>query len=199
MTNRMEERYEGAFLDALDLPEGKLVPVTIEHIAEPFAEKDSAGKAIKSAILSFKGKTKRLVLNKTNFKNLKAMFGRNPADWIGKTISIQRRYLDAAHGFGQNNTLAIRIIPPPGTPILKSAANFMGSATPYTDGRKRQPEPPPDEAPAGVREWATAIKVLQSPGAIAEFRASVLPTCPAELMAMVEDILHSHELTIANQ
>jgi len=29
----LEERYEGSFLDALDLPEGKLVAVTIESIA----------------------------------------------------------------------------------------------------------------------------------------------------------------------
>jgi hypothetical protein len=149
MNDKMAERYEGAFLDALDLPECVEVSVTIESIVEPFAEKDAAGKPIKSAILAFKGKHKRLVLNKTNFKNLKAMFGRSPDDWIGKAIKIQRRYLDAAHGFGVNNTLAIRIIPPVGTPILKSAANFMGSSTPCGSRptKKQQPERQPGDEP----------------------------------------------------
>jgi len=146
MTDRMAERYEGHFLDALDLPEGTLVPVTIEGMVEPLAERDASGKVIKSAILSFAGKEKRLILNKTNYKNLKAMFGKSPQDWIGKPIHIQRRYLDAAHAFGIDNTMAIRIIPPKGTPILKSAANYMGQALPY--GATAKPKPAEEPEPA---------------------------------------------------
>ena len=67
MTTRMEEQYEGAFLDALDLPEGQKVAVTIESLAEPGTEKDSAKRLIKRAILSFAGKQKRLIINKTNY------------------------------------------------------------------------------------------------------------------------------------
>jgi hypothetical protein len=147
MTSKIEDRYEGAFLDALDLPEGTLVPVVIESVADPYSEKDTRGKVIDHAVLTFKGKQKRLILNKTNFKNLKAMFGKSPSAWIGKTINIQRRYLRAAQGFGTENCLAIRIVPPVGTPILKSAANFMGSPHPYGDTPKpqRQREPGEDE------------------------------------------------------
>jgi len=201
MTTKFEDRYEGHFLDALDLPEGKLVPVTIEHVAEPFSEKDTAGKPIKSAIIAFKGKHKRLVLNTTNFKNLKAMFSRDPKDWIGKTVNIQRRYLDAAHGFGQNNTLAIRIVPPVGTPILKSAANFMGSPTPYgTVPTKPKAAPRSEPAPepsaqlsAKVEEWRTGIAALTSMESCAEFRRDILPGCPADIAEEVAKIISQRE------
>lgn len=129
--SKMSDRYEGDFLDALDLPEGVLAPVTIESLAEPGTEKDAAGKLIKQAILAFKDKHKRLILNVTNYKNLKAMFKRDTVNWMGKEIMIQRRYLEAKRAFGVHNTMCIRIIPPVGTPILTSAAKFMGSVTPY--------------------------------------------------------------------
>lgn len=200
MTNALEERYEGNFLDALDLPEGKLVAVVIEAVAEPNTERDSAKKPIKNAILSFKGKSKRLVINKTNYKNLKAMFGRDPEAWLGKTVNIQRRYLDGAHGFGVNNTLCIRIVPPVGTPILKSAANFMGQPHPYGDvpqqqvmpaqEKLKQPAPdPPAETPTDkvLREWLTAVEALKSVEGGDEFHTTLLPTVPKEIKQQVVD------------
>lgn len=203
MTTPMESRYEGQFLDALDLPQGVEVPVVIESIAEPCSEMDAATKPIKSAILAFKGKTKRLILNKTNFKNLKAMFGRDPKDWIGKTVKIQRRYLDAAHGFGVQNTLCIRIIPPVGTPILKSAANFMGSVNPYGDvPQQQQPTSKKNttsngKSPLDLQHWLTGIKTLQSSETCAEFRATVLADCPDAIRVDVERALAEREQVLA--
>jgi hypothetical protein len=146
--SKIEETYEGHFLDALDLPEGVLVPVEIEAIVEPFAEKDAAGKPIKQAIVAFKGKKKRLILNKTNWRNLKAMFGRDHLQWIGQTITIQRRYLEASKAFGVQNTMAIRVVPPVGTPILRSAAAYMGQPKPYGQTRPKKQEAPPEPPPA---------------------------------------------------
>ena len=199
MSSKMEDRYEGAFLDALDLPEGIEAPVTVESIAEPFMEKDSAGKVIKSAILAFKDKKKRLVLNKTNFRNLKAMFGKNPGDWIGKQIKIQRRYLDAAHGFGVNNTLCIRIIPPTGTPILSSAARFMGSPEPYGQNEQTKKLPPtvprPKEKPlAGItnkRKWSVPPEQRATTAmnkAEETFKAGDLPGLKTKLEMLNENI-----------
>lgn len=139
MTDTLRDRYEGKFLDALDLPEGKLIAVTIEAVVLPGAERDARGKTIDLAILKFQGKEKRLILGKTSYKILKSMFGGDHREWIGKTVNIQRRYLDAAHGFGVQNTLAIRVIPPVGTPVLRSAIAFMGSATPYGQGKHEKP------------------------------------------------------------
>ena len=205
MTDKMAERYEGTFLDALDLPEGAEVQVTIEAIVEPGAEKDSAGKLIKSAIISFVGKRKRLILNKTNWKNLKAMFGPKSIDWVGQQIKLQRRYLDAAHGFGINNTLAIRIIPPKGTPILKSAANFMGSPAPYGDVPKLPPKvaltpaPEPTAPKFSLADWLNGIRILTSPTACEEYRAKILPDCPEAIRGEVEQALVAHHGEILNQ
>jgi len=206
MSKPMDDRYEGNFLDALDLPEGVEAKVTIESIADPLTEKDTAKKLIKNAIISFEKKQKRLILNKTNFKNLKAMFGGNPQNWIGKQIVIQRRYLDAAHAFGIENTLAIRVIPPIGTPILKSAANFMGSVTPYGNVPKpqQQPEsPPPKEEqpatnnmPTELPQWLTGIEALSAPESCIEFRQQVLPDCPEPIRAEVEAALANKELSL---
>ena len=214
MTNAMESRYEGNYLDALDLPEGRLVAVVIEAVADPFSEKDSAKKPIKSAILSFKGKSKRLILNKTGYSILKAMFGKEAKDWIGQTIKIQRRYLDAQHGFGVNNTLCIRIIPPIGTPILKSAASFMGQEHPYGGPKKKEPakqpandtgfvpdpDPPADidELPAEPDQWKMAVYALRSLAGCKEFRETILPTCPAELREGVEKVLAERELRLGS-
>lgn len=206
MTTKMEERYEGQFLDALDLPEGVEVPVTIEKVVDPFVEKDSTGKVIKSAILSFKGKVKRLIINKTNYKNLKAMFGREPKNWIGKSIKLQRRYLDAGHGFGVNNTLAIRIIPPIGTPILRSAVAYMGSPTPYgpngrpTKARQHQAagpkaaeqeslpsqqQPHQTTMPDDLEQWMRTVAKIESIQECAEFQA-LLEDCPESIRAQVQ-------------
>ncbi len=200
MTTKMDERYEGHFLDALDLPEGMLVAVVIDSIADPYSEKDATGKPIKAAILVFKKKQKRLILNTTNFKNLKAMFSKDPKDWIGKTINIQRRYLDAAHGFGVNNTLCIRIVPPVGTPILKSAANFMGAPQPYGDVPKQQTKAPPPSGANGfagtLSEWKQGIDVMKTLENCAEFRRDHLPTVPTHLVDQVSKALSEREAAI---
>lgn len=202
MSNPFEAQYEGAFLDALDLPEGILVPVVIESIAEPGSEKDAGGKVIKQAIMGFKGKVKRLIMNKTAWKNCKAMFGRDHREWIGKTIHIQRRYLDAKHAFGVENTMCIRIVPPVGTPILRSAAQFMGQPHPYGNvpkqpPKKQAPKPPPEqkrpepveETGVDIASWATFIGPLKTLEHIQEFRDTMLETCPAELRQQVEALL----------
>lgn len=214
MTDRIRERYEGQFLDALDLPEGKLVPVEIEAVAEPYTEKDARGKPIDLAILKFKGKTKRLILGKTSYKNIKCMFGSGYRNWIGKTVTIQRRYLTADRAFGVQNTMCIRIMPPVGTPILTSAARYMGSPTPYDADGKPLPassaKPPPPErdhqgksAPPlkhpDLDAWLQAVAKLASVAECSEFHKDVLPDCPAEIAKQVEQRLIEHMKTLPEQ
>lgn len=134
MSTTMQERYEGNFLEAADLPEGAVVNAVIEAIVAPDTEKDAAGKPIRKALVQFKGKSKRLVLNKTNYRVLKLLFGVDSQKWIGKEVQLQRRYLDAAQAFGQPNELTIRILPPVGTPLPKSVRVFMGHREPQNQG-----------------------------------------------------------------
>ena len=129
----MEERYEGDFLEAIDLPEGVLVPVVIDKVTPPDTEKDSGGKTIKKAILTFRDKKKRFVLNKTNYRLLKTLLGSDVSKWAGQGVNLQRRYLDAKHAFGQENEMCVRIIPPNGTPIPKSARDYIGTKHPVTE------------------------------------------------------------------
>lgn len=209
--DKTEERYQGHYLDALDLPEGALVPVEIEAWTPPDTEKDSSGKLIKLGILTFKGKKKRLILGKTSFRMIKAQHGPTPKDWIGKKIHLQRRYLEASKGFGTPNCLCIRVVPPVGTPVLKSALNFMGSPTPYgPDGKPTAPkqaakatpkQEPAHEPPtngnghltATLAEWKQGIQVMTTLASCEEFRATQLPECPEDIRAAVELFIVNRE------
>jgi len=126
----LAERYEGNFVEALDLREAALVPVKIEAVVPPDTEKDARGRLIKKAILRFHGPHKGLIVNKTNYRILKAVFGRNPTDWVGKEIVLQRRYLPPEKALGVENELCIRIIPPAGTLLPKIVRDYMGTAAP---------------------------------------------------------------------
>lgn len=124
----MKERYEGRFLEAADFPEGQVRHFTVQAVIAPNTEKDARGKVIKEAILMFAGETKGLVLNPTNYRVLRLLFG-EPENWIGKVVRIMRRYLKEA--FGIENEHCLRIVPPKGTPMPGRVMKFMGAATPY--------------------------------------------------------------------
>ena len=127
--SEISDRYEGGFISGLDLPEGTEFKVEIDTITPPGAEQDSTGKVIEEAILGFRTARKRLILNATNWKVLVAMHGKDDSKWIGKTVTLQRRYL--REFMGQTNVLCIRVIPPKGTSIPMGAYRFMGSDKPW--------------------------------------------------------------------
>jgi hypothetical protein len=81
-----DELYPGRFLKAGEL-HGKKVTVTIASadVEELIGENNE--KKIK-AILSFEGKSKKLVACKTVGICIKAMFGSKLADWVGKRITL---------------------------------------------------------------------------------------------------------------
>ena len=108
----MASQFSGNFLDASDLPKGKTVVVTISDVVAPNVERDATKKMIDKAILSFSGKQKRLILNKTNAKIIKMSHG-EPSNWVGQKITLTVRLL--AEAFGQKNVPVIRVVPPPGT------------------------------------------------------------------------------------
>ena len=120
----LEERYEGNYLDAIDLPEGAAVTVEIEEVFPPGSIEDARRKPIDKAILRFKGKKKQLILNQTNYSVLKSLYG---LDWVGNEVTLQRRYVQA---FGRDNEPAIRIIPPKGHLLPRKIIDRLGTATP---------------------------------------------------------------------
>lgn len=135
-------RFEGPFVEAAELmPFKGGVRVTIESVIPPNAERDSRKKLIDKPMIVVKGgtKNKKVIIGKTNFRVLTSMFGK-PSKWTGKEITLAARYLPASKGFGQKNCPCVRVIPPKGHPIPKSAYDFMGSAEPIGDEVRSEAE-----------------------------------------------------------
>ena len=134
--NAMQERYEGNFLEGLDIEEGKTVTLTVKAVAPAGTEKAARKQPIKDAILSFAKAGKRFIVNNTNWKVICAVIGKDESQWTGHQITIQRRYLSSF--LGHQNVPCVRVIPPRGTPISMSVHAWMGAATPYTDDELKE-------------------------------------------------------------
>jgi hypothetical protein len=80
-----DKLFPGRFLKAADL-NGKEVTLTISAVVTDELVGDK-GTEVKG-LLSFAGKKKQLVLNKTNGLCLKQMFGRETDEWVGKRVTI---------------------------------------------------------------------------------------------------------------
>jgi hypothetical protein len=80
-----DKLFPGRFLKAADL-NGKDVTLTISAVVvdELIGDKGTEVKGL----ISFAGKKKQLVLNKTNGLCFKQMFGRETDAWVGKRITI---------------------------------------------------------------------------------------------------------------
>ncbi len=80
-----DKLFPGRFLKAADL-NGKDVTLTISAVVvdELIGDKGTEVKGL----LSFTGKKKQMVLNKTNGLCLKQMFGRETDAWVGKRITV---------------------------------------------------------------------------------------------------------------
>jgi len=127
----LSDKYEGNFLEGIDLEEGKRYDLTIEAIAQPGSEKDARGKTIDKAIITFAKAKKRLIVNKTMWEVICAVLGKDDAQWPGNKITVMRRYLPEA--FGQKNVPCPRVVPPKGTPIKFATRGRLGSPTPWPE------------------------------------------------------------------
>jgi len=122
---------EKDMLFAYDLG-GKEATVTIEKVwaGEISGEQ---GRKSKKPFVSFKGKTKKLALNKTNGKTIAQLYGPDTAGWAGKSITIY----PTTTTFGNETVECIRVRPsiPRGAPA---------------PARSKAPEPAPvaDDGPA---------------------------------------------------
>lgn len=138
----VNSRFEGDYVESAELmPFKGGAKVVIESVIPPNTEKDARKKLIDKPIVVIKGgtKNKKMIVGKTNFRVLKSLFG-SPSKWIGKEITIAARYLPKSQGFGQANCPCVRVIPPKGHPIPKSAYDFMGTEFPVGEGVRAEPE-----------------------------------------------------------
>lgn len=81
-----DQLFPGRFLKAGEF-QGRAVTLTITAVALEDLPQEKGGDRAKG-IVSFAESKRQLVLNRTNGECIKAMFGRNTDDWIGKRVTL---------------------------------------------------------------------------------------------------------------
>ena len=84
----INDLYPPKWVKAADL-NGQAVPVTIKAVTVEEFYVPQINERKRAAILAFEGKTKRLVLNKTQCRSLAAITGSDVfGDWIGQSVEL---------------------------------------------------------------------------------------------------------------
>ncbi len=76
--------FPSAYLKAEDVPDGKRYTLTIKEVVPEELVKGEKPKPV----ASFTKTDKRLVINKTNWHIIEALYGEDSDDWTGKRITI---------------------------------------------------------------------------------------------------------------
>lgn len=142
--------FPGRFLKAAEF-KGKDVLVTISAIDLEDLPQEKGGDKAKG-IISFEGKKKKLVLNRTNGECLKAMFGRDTGEWIGKRIVL---FPDVWNGdpcvrvrgspdIAADITFELKLPRKRPQPKVMKATGKANGARPPAPQSETPPPPPPD-------------------------------------------------------
>lgn len=121
-----KQEYGSEYLYAEDVLSGgeyKTISVEIEEVIPPDTLTAANGKRIDKYTLRFKGKSKMLVLCKTNAAIIRYATGDALEHAAGKSITLQPRIVKA---FG-DEVVAIRVLPPPGVKIRRSLNERLGA------------------------------------------------------------------------
>lgn len=84
---RIGSAFPSKYLKASDIPDDRPVTVTLDYVKiENVAGNDNPDD--EKPVLYFQGKTKGMVLNKTNSGIISDAFGDETDDWSGKTVQL---------------------------------------------------------------------------------------------------------------
>lgn len=122
--NKQTEGLDSRFIYAEDFTrDGKYVDVTltIEEVLPAGSVQYANGKPAPSS-LRFDKTEKLYVLNKTNYRILKQMFGSKPSEWTGRKITL---YPAKGKSFGED-VLWLRIRYPQDMPVRKNVKDQLG-------------------------------------------------------------------------
>ena len=108
--------FPGRFLKAGEM-NGKSATLTITAIQLEALPQEKGGERIRG-VFSFRGTKKQLILNQTNGQAMRAMWGRDTGDWVGKRVTLQPEWVM----FGREKVLAVRVA---GSPDLAGPVEFM--------------------------------------------------------------------------
>lgn len=110
-----DELFPGRFLKAGEF-QGKTVTLTITGVTIEELPQEK-GEDRERGIVHFKQTKKALVLNKTNGEAIKAMFGRDVGQWIGRKVTFHPETVQ----LGRDKVLGIRVV---GSPELDDPLTF---------------------------------------------------------------------------
>jgi hypothetical protein len=99
---KLTDAFPSNFLKADDL-QGKEVTVKIEEVT--LEELGQGNDKEEKLMISFQGKSKKLVCNKTNARTIEKLHGGDTDDWIGKRIILAPREVE----FQGEQVWAIRV------------------------------------------------------------------------------------------
>jgi len=101
----MNDAFPSKYLKADDLEEGDLVVAIKDAQFEEFPDPKTK-RPDQKPVLYFRGDTKPLVLNKTNYKTISTLLGSDDTDdWVGRSITL---YATEVESFGET-MLGIRV------------------------------------------------------------------------------------------
>lgn len=126
--------------------------VQIEEVIPAGRLRSADGKVVDRPALRFAGKSKLLILCRTNEQVLPFVTGGGPEAWPGKTVTLQARVIKA---FG-DEVVAIRIMPEPGQAVRRSIKVRLGAPAELRIESITQPARAPAPAPAASAPPATA-------------------------------------------
>jgi len=178
-------RAENRWLGAEDIYGFGDVTVTITAVLHYRNVKFEGGRAVPELFaLQFEGKTKQLILSPTKRRPLVVAWGTDVKAWIGKQIVL---YVDTD-------------VRKPGTSNEKTWGIRVRDVKANQAAKRTQPKSTPPAAtsqPDKLAQWIGGLATLSSAASCAEFRESILPSCPAHLRAEVEKALLARESTLS--
>jgi hypothetical protein len=135
---RISSAFPSKYLRAADL-EGKQITVEIANVE---LEEVGTGEEPKP-VLYFQGKSKGVVMNKTNANAIASAYGDDTDDWTGQQIILFSAFVD----FQGRSVEAIRVRVPPRKPAPRAVENTAPSAPRETGSGQRPMAPIDDDIP----------------------------------------------------
>lgn len=99
----INDAFPSKYIKASDLPEGKISAATIDEVS--LQDIGQGAEKQKKIVISFVGKDKSFVCNKTNARAIAKLYGEDTDDWVGKSIGLFRTEVQ----FGADMVESIRV------------------------------------------------------------------------------------------